>query len=93
MLPHSVGGGTRIKILEAANYGVPVVSTKLGAEGIELISEDEIIIKDDANGIAQACANILFDDVLAQRLSNAAKKSASFIQPRNSHKQIKKNIN
>ena len=80
--PIQSGGGTRIKILEAANYGVPVVSTKLGAEGIELIPEEEIIIKDDINGIAEACANILFDDILAQRLSNAAKKKVRLLYSR-----------
>jgi glycosyltransferase involved in cell wall biosynthesis len=35
VVPVRVGGGTRIKILEAFAHGVPVVTTSLGAEGID----------------------------------------------------------
>ena len=39
--PVQSGGGTRLKILEAASYGIPVVSTPMGAEGIEMEPERE----------------------------------------------------
>jgi len=60
------GGGTRVKILEATNHGVPVVSTAIGAEGIELAPEREILLRDDADGLAKACAELLADPQRAE---------------------------
>jgi glycosyltransferase involved in cell wall biosynthesis len=67
--PILTGGGTRVKIIEAALYGRPVVSTPLGAEGLNL-SEDrgEIVMADDGPGFAQAIVGLLRDDALATRV-------------------------
>lgn len=59
--PIRSGSGTRIKILEAANYGVPVVSTTIGAEGLDFKPDIEIIIRDDMKKLAQACTELLLD--------------------------------
>jgi len=72
--PIQSGGGTRVKILEAASYGVPVVSTPLGAEGIDLRTDVEIVLRNDATGLAEACADLLADDVRAHRIGTAARK-------------------
>ena len=72
--PIQSGGGTRIKILEAASYGVPVVSTPLGAEGIELTPDEEIVLRKDAKGLAEACADLLVDDARARRMGALARE-------------------
>ena len=60
VVPIRVGGGTRLKILEAMAYGRPVVSTTLGAEGLDLengflITEQEVLKEflDKPNGLLQ----------------------------------------
>lgn len=72
--PIQSGSGTRIKILEAANYGVPVVTTPLGAEGIELVPDAEIVLRNDATGMADACAELLVDDLRAHRIGVSARE-------------------
>ena len=72
--PIQTGGGTRIKILEAASYGIPVVSTPVGAEGIELTTDTEIVLRSNATDLAKACAELLEDYVLAHRIGAAARE-------------------
>lgn len=71
------GSGTRIKILEACAYGKPVVSTTVGAEGIELVEGREILLHDDAASFGKACATLLKDDDLASRIGEAARLAVS----------------
>ncbi len=72
--PIRSGGGTRIKILEAAGYGVPVVSTTIGAEGLTLVEGDEILLRYDAQEIASFCARLLDTDALAEQIGKAAQR-------------------
>ncbi|MBC8007710.1 MAG: glycosyltransferase family 4 protein [Prolixibacteraceae bacterium] len=74
--PIYTGGGTRIKIVEAAAYGMPIVSTRIGAEGIDLQEGAEILIADTAADFASACARVLKDHALAARLGAAARQAA-----------------
>lgn len=55
VVPLRTGGGTRLKILEAMAAGVPVVSTPLGAEGLEVVEGENILLADagDTEGWAQ----------------------------------------
>ena len=46
VVPLRVGGGTRIKVLEAFSFKRPVVSTTLGVEGLEVDNEKHILIAD-----------------------------------------------
>ena len=46
IVPITVGSGIRMKILEAGNYGIPVVSTSVGAEGLPLINGENAFIAD-----------------------------------------------
>jgi glycosyltransferase involved in cell wall biosynthesis len=75
--PIQSGGGTRIKILDAASHGVPAVSTPLGAEGIDLVPDAEIVLRSSAAGLAEACADLLTDDARAQRVGAPARKRAA----------------
>ncbi len=68
------GSGTRIKILEAASYGVPVVATPRAAEGIDLVPEREILLRRDPRHLAQACAELIADDARASAVGTAARE-------------------
>ena len=57
--PILTGGGTRLKILEAAACGKAIVSTTLGAEGIDLKADEEIIIADSTKDFAEAICGLL----------------------------------
>lgn len=67
------GGGTRIKILEAAAYGKPIVSTKIGSEGIEMHDGQELLLRDDPKLFAQACLELLKNSTLCEQLGCAAR--------------------
>jgi glycosyltransferase involved in cell wall biosynthesis len=76
VVPLRVGGGTRLKILEAMAAGVPVVSTPLGAEGLAVSPGDNILIA-DADGDWDAQLEALSrDPVLWRRLSAAGRALA-----------------
>jgi glycosyltransferase involved in cell wall biosynthesis len=77
------GGGTRIKIIEAAAYGKPIVSTRLGAEGIEMSDGGELLLRDDPSLFAEACLKLLVDISLCQRLGSAARATAVRYHDRN----------
>ena len=61
VVPMRFGGGVRQKILEAWACGIPVVTTTMGAEGIESISTANSLIADDAYSFAQAIVRLLND--------------------------------
>ena len=70
--PLRVGSGTRLKILEAFAAGIPVVSTTLGAEGIEKQDGEDLLVEDTARGFARAVVRLLGDDQLCERLASNA---------------------
>jgi GT2 family glycosyltransferase len=59
--PIRFGAGVKVKIIQALQHGVPVVSTSCGAEGIDLQGIDAIAINDDAQGFAEATVRLLTD--------------------------------
>ena len=63
VIPLRYGSGTRVKILEAFAHRIPVVSTSLGAEGLDVVAGKQLLVADDAEGIAQACASVLGDSI------------------------------
>jgi glycosyltransferase involved in cell wall biosynthesis len=69
VVPIRAAGGTRIKILEAMAYGRPVVSTTMGAEGLEVEHERDILIADGPEAFAAACERLAGDPILRDRLS------------------------
>jgi glycosyltransferase involved in cell wall biosynthesis len=60
-VPIRSGGGTRLKVLEAAASGRAVVSTRLGAEGLELRAGTEIVLADEPGAFAEALLGLLAD--------------------------------
>jgi glycosyltransferase involved in cell wall biosynthesis len=73
IVPIRSGGGTRIKILEAMAFGRPVVSTSLGAEGLDIVDREHLLIADDAQSFARAFHALQFDPHLSGRLVRAAR--------------------
>jgi glycosyltransferase involved in cell wall biosynthesis len=71
--PIGIGGGTRIKLIEAAAHARPMVSTAIGAEGLDFIPGAEILIEDTDEGFARACIGLLRDDAACGRLGEAAR--------------------
>ena len=71
--PIMAGGGTRLKLVEAASYGRPMVSTRVGAEGLDFEADREILLRDDDAGFAEACARLLRDAAEGARLGEAAR--------------------
>jgi len=63
--PLRIGGGTRLKILEAMAMGRPVVATRIGAEGIDAIPERDLLIADEPTELARATVRVLSDARLA----------------------------
>jgi glycosyltransferase involved in cell wall biosynthesis len=62
VVPLQVGGGTRLKILEALAAGCPVVSTTVGAEGLSLVDGQHLMIADDPEEFARAIVYLLESD-------------------------------
>jgi glycosyltransferase involved in cell wall biosynthesis len=73
LAPLRVGGGTRLKIVEAMALGRPVVSTTLGAEGIDAVDGRDIIIADTARDFADAIIRLLGDPTEARRIGADAR--------------------
>ena len=70
--PLSAGGGTRIKILEAMAWGLPVVATPLAAEGHGLAEGDEIVIAPTDEGISEAIITLCSQPERLDRMRRAA---------------------
>lgn len=68
IVPLISGGGMRVKIVDAWRWGLPIVSTTVGAEGISYKDGENIIIADSAENFAAAIGRFLHDPELAQRL-------------------------
>ncbi|MBO9200150.1 MULTISPECIES: glycosyltransferase family 4 protein [Niastella] len=59
IVPLLTGSGTRLKILEAMSKRVPVISTSIGAEGIEYIHDENILIADDPKVFAKNICDLV----------------------------------
>jgi len=68
VVPLRVGGGTRLKILESMAAGVPVVSTRLGAEGIDVRDGSNIILADTPAELAAGLRRVVTEPALYERL-------------------------
>ena len=76
VVPLRLGGGTRLKIVEGMSMGKAIVSTTLGAEGIEAVPQRDILIADDPESFAASVLRLLDDPGLAARLGSSARRVA-----------------
>ncbi len=74
VVPLLEGGGTRVKILEAMALGTPVVSTSKGAEGLEAVPGEHLLIADEPGEFANQTLRVLKDPALRQKLAGNAVK-------------------
>ncbi len=77
VVPLKVGGGSRLKILEAIAAGVPAVSTTLGAEGLDVHDGQDILIADTNEQLAAAISSLAGSKEYRQRLSAAGRALVS----------------
>jgi len=73
MVPLRIGGGTRLKIVESLALGTPVVSTTIGAQGLDLRDGEHLLLADTPDDFATQLALILEDEALRTRLSEAGR--------------------
>jgi len=74
VVPLRIGGGTRLKIVEAMAMGKTIVSTTLGAEGIEAVHGRDLLIADEPDAFAQAVNKLLTDRGLAEQIGRSARQ-------------------
>jgi glycosyltransferase involved in cell wall biosynthesis len=74
--PLTTGAGTRTKLLEALAVGLPVVTTRVGLEGIEAADGREVVLADDPAATVRAVCGLLTDPAVRRRLGGAARRLA-----------------
>jgi glycosyltransferase involved in cell wall biosynthesis len=76
VVPLRLGSGTRLKIVEAMAMGKAIVSTTLGAEGIEAVPGRDILVADEPAAFADAVLRLLVEPGLAARIGQSARQLA-----------------
>jgi glycosyltransferase involved in cell wall biosynthesis len=76
VVPLRLGGGTRLKIVEAMAMGKAIVSTSLGTEGIEAVPGRDILVEDQSAAFADAVHRLLAEPDLAARIGQSARQLA-----------------
>jgi glycosyltransferase involved in cell wall biosynthesis len=83
-------GGTRLKILGAMTAGVPVVTTSIGAAGLEVTNGQDIIIADSPEAIAAAAGKLLQEREFYRRI---AKNARQLVEKKYNWKAISESLN
>jgi tetratricopeptide (TPR) repeat protein/glycosyltransferase involved in cell wall biosynthesis len=68
VVPLRIGSGTRIKILHSMAMGLPVISTRLGCEGLQVVDGQHLLVRDQPTDFAAAVQQLIGDPALQQRL-------------------------
>lgn len=76
VVPLRIGGGTRLKVLEAMAMKKAIVSTRLGCEGFDLVPDQELVTADTPGDFAAAVLALLRDPDRCERLGRAARRFA-----------------
>ena len=74
IVPLRIGGGTRLKIFEAMAMGLPVISTRVGAEGLPVTDDRDIVLADSPAQFASAAVRLLTDERRARTLGAEASR-------------------
>jgi glycosyltransferase involved in cell wall biosynthesis len=77
VVPLKIGGGSRIKILEALAAGKAIVATTIGAEGLNVSSGEHLLIADSPSGFAAAIEDLLLSPSLRHRLGKNGRQLVS----------------
>ena len=76
VVPIRIGGGTRLKILDAWAMGKAVVSTSVGCEGLDAVDGENILVRDTPDAFTDAVVEVLHDGALRTRLERNARRTA-----------------
>jgi glycosyltransferase involved in cell wall biosynthesis len=76
IVPLLIGGGTRFKIVEGMAMSTPIVSTRLGAEGLEVEHEKHLLLAGDTDTLARETIRLLKDPALGRSLGAEARQLA-----------------
>jgi len=74
VVPLRIGGGTRLKILDALAMGKPLISTSVGCEGLAVVSGEHLLIADSSDAFAREIVRLLRDPALGRRLAAAGRQ-------------------
>lgn len=74
VVPLRVGGGTRLKILEAMALGTPVITTSKGADGLDVVDGEHLLLADTPEDFANATVRVLGDSELCATLAHNARR-------------------
>ncbi len=74
VVPIRIGSGTRLKILEAAAMAKAIVSTRVGAEGLDLVDGRDIVVEDEPVAFVEAVTALLRDPERRRNLGLAARR-------------------
>lgn len=85
IVPILEGGGVRIKIIDAMSYGIPVVSTAKGAEGLAVTNKKNIYIADNPKEFCDYILKLSQEKNLRNKMSN---ESISYIKKYHSKKSL-----
>jgi glycosyltransferase involved in cell wall biosynthesis len=75
--PLRVGAGVKGKVASAMAYGIPVVTTSIGVEGVDIVAGEHLLIEDDPEAFARATLRVYRDRALWERLS---RQSQAFLR-------------
>lgn len=73
VVPLRIGGGTRLKILDALSMGKALVSTSVGCEGLDVVDGEHLVVADTPEQFAAAVVRLLRDPAAAQALGAAGR--------------------
>jgi glycosyltransferase involved in cell wall biosynthesis len=73
VVPLLAGGGMRVKIIDGWTWGLPIVSTTVGAEGIALQEGVQILLADEPGAFADAVVRVLREPALRDRLASSGR--------------------
>jgi glycosyltransferase involved in cell wall biosynthesis len=74
IVPLLSGGGMRVKIVDAWRWGLPIISTRIGAEGIDVREGENILLADTPDEFAQSVVQVLTNSDLNTRLRSSGRK-------------------
>lgn len=72
VVPLRMGGGTRLKILQAMAMKVPIISTTIGAEGLDAVDGTHALLRDDPKEFAEATLELMNNSSLKKKLAENA---------------------
>jgi len=78
IVPLRVGGGSRLKILEAMAAGVPVISTSLGAEGLNVRNGENILIADTSEQLIEAIIRVVENEEQRKQIITGGRALVSY---------------